>query len=197
MKLYLKLWLAMAIPYGLLMAIFMTDPAVGALTGALFGTIMSLIFGTLQHQSFRGKKADAERSVKQSRNIELDLPIDEAFNLCLEAYTQLRRAVIRKIDRESHTIEIRTGINWLTYGEIITLHLSPIDLHTTEVVVNSRPRIKSVMIDYGRNLQNVNLIMLHLREQIASDHLALEEDHTEVGYTLETEDALNSVSYSR
>ena len=126
MKLYLRLFLAMSIPYGVMMSVFMLNPVAGLLSGLFFGAVMALIFGTVQHLSFRGKKAQASRSVKQARTVELDLTLDEAFNLCLETYGTLRKAVIKKIDRENGIIEIRTGMNWLTYGELVTLELSMI-----------------------------------------------------------------------
>lgn len=172
MKLYLKLFLAMAIPYTLVMMLFTLNPGLALVSGILYGGAMSLLFGTIQHLSFRGKKADAEHSVRQSRTLEIDHNIDDTFNLCLEAYTVLKRAVIKKVDRQAATIEVRTGANLRTYGELITIKIAPLDAHTSTVTISSRPRVKSTMIDYGRNLRNVNLLALYLREQIASDHLS-------------------------
>jgi hypothetical protein len=59
----------------------------------------------------------------------------------------------------------------MTYGEIITFQLQSLDADTTLVRIASRPRLKTTLIDYGRNLEHVNRLSLYLRQRSASDHL--------------------------
>lgn len=171
MRLYLKLFLAFGVPFGLLMGILYPYPALALLIGTVYGAIMAGIFGTLQHRAVRGKKKTSADGVQQQRNIEVDMPYDAAFAACLEAVGEIQRAQFRQIDRAAGTIKARTSINLLTYGEIITFRLQPLDAHTTCIRISSRPRLKTTLIDYGRNLEHVNRLSLYLRQRSASDHL--------------------------
>jgi hypothetical protein len=171
MRLYLKLFLAFGVPFGLLMGVFYPYPALVVLIGMLYGVIMSGIFGTIQHRSVRGKKQTHAAGVKHQRDIEIDMPYHAAFDACLAAVGELQRTKFREIDRFAGTIKVRTGINLMTYGEIITFQLQSLDADTTLVRIASRPRLKTTLIDYGRNLEHVNRLSLYLRQRSASDHL--------------------------
>lgn len=180
MSVYLKLFLAAAIPYAILMGLLFFSLPAGVAFGTGFGLVISTIFGTLQHSAYQGKKADGDRSVNQSRDIEIDVPLTEAFDLCLKALATLHRARVKKADPLSGLIEARTGINWKTYGEKVTFRLFRVDSHTTRIHLASRPRLKTALIDFGRNLYNINRLSVFLREASASDNLARDYRHLEI-----------------
>lgn len=175
MAIYLKLFLAAAIPYALFAILVMNSLTGGLLFGAFLGLMMSALFGTLQHLSFRGKKADASRDVNQSLTIEIDASYQDAFDLCLDSHRELLRATILSYSRETGIIELRTGRNWTTYGERLTLTVRHLPPRTAQITITSQPRVKTTMVDFGRNLQNVNHIAVFLRERSAADHLSLEK----------------------
>lgn len=172
MRLYIKLFLAFGVPFGLLMGLFYPYPALVLLVGILYGAVMSGVFGTLQHRSVKGKKQTHTDGVKQAREFEIDLPYQQAFSACLDAVNEIQRAKIQMANSHTGVIRARTGINLMTYGEIITFHLQPLDADTTLIRIDSRPRLKTTLIDYGRNLEHVNRLSLYLRQRSASDHLS-------------------------
>src|SRR5262245_7653499 len=98
MNLYLKLFLAAAVPYAMVAGLLLQNPVLGVLFGLGIGMVIATVFGTLQHSAFQGKKADADRSVHQIREIEIDLPYAEALALCLESLKTLSRAGVKKVD---------------------------------------------------------------------------------------------------
>jgi hypothetical protein len=173
MKLYLQLFLVAAFGYGMVASLILSNALIGTLFGIAIGTVLAAIFGTLQHQSFQGKKQDADRSVHQMRDIELDLPYADAYSLCVESLTSLGSINIKQSSRLEGVIEARTHLNWQTYGERISFNLTRIDDDTTRVHIESRPRIKAALTDFGRNLHNVNQLSVFLRARSASDALAI------------------------
>lgn len=192
MKVYLKLFLAAAIPYMLALSWLLHNDTLAAVVGIGFGLLISGVFGTLQVRSMQGKKRDdGSYAVHQIREIEIDRSFDEA--------TMLARAALRdihglKILRESGltmtleeaygTIDARTGLNWETYGEKISLRVTRLDDDTSRIRIESRPRLRTTLIDYGRNLHNVNTISMYLRGQTAADHLRLIETNDEDADTI-------------
>lgn len=188
MRLYLKLFLAFGVPFSLLMGLFYPYPALVMLIGIAYGAVMSAVFGTVQHRAMRGKKLAQSAGVKQTREIEVDLPYQAAFKACLDALGEIQHAKLRDINKLSGSIKARTSINLMTYGEVITFQLQHLDADTTLIRIESRPRLKTTLIDYGRNLAHVNRLSLYLRQRSASDHLSVtfadaenlwDEDHLE------------------
>jgi hypothetical protein len=173
MKLYLQLFLVAALGYGTVASLLLTNALIGTLFGVAIGIVLAAIFGTLQHQSFEGKKQDADRSVHQIRDLELDLPYADAYSLCVESLVSLGSVTIKQSSRLEGVIEARTNLNWQTYGERISVSLARLDDDTTRVHIESRPRIKAALTDFGRNLHNVNQLSLFLRARSASDALAV------------------------
>jgi hypothetical protein len=191
MKLYLQLFLVAALGYGMVASLILSNLMIGTLFGVSIGIVLAAIFGTLQHQAFEGKKQDADRSVHQARDIELDLPYVEAYRLCLEALTSLGRVSLKHTNHLEGVIEARTSLNWQTYGERISFYLTRLDSHTTQVHIESHPRIKVALTDFGRNLHNVNQLSVFLRAHSASDALAI-KTHTVFQTPDENEDDYES-----
>jgi hypothetical protein len=175
MKVYLKLFLAAMIPYALAFSVMTRNTGMAIGVGVVLGLIIAGIFGTLQIRSMKGKKkADETYAVNQEREMEIDLPFDRALELTRTAVLSISGATIMKEyspEEGAVVIGARTGLNWETYGEKIGLYLERIDADTTLLRVESRPRLRTTLIDYGRNLHNVNAISLYVREHTASDHL--------------------------
>jgi len=183
MKIYLKLFLAAAIPYTLAFGMILRNPILAIGIGVTLGLVIAGVFGTLQVRSMDGKKkVDTSYAVQQTRTIEIDLPFDEALVLARAALQSINGVTIVKETVSgigAGTINARTGLNWETYGEKITLSLERIDAETTLLHIDSRPRLRTTLIDYGRNLHNVNTINLYVREHTAADHLSRETGQDE------------------
>jgi hypothetical protein len=174
MKLYLKIFLGMGIPYGIFMGIFFTfqfglvSGLVGSLVGGiLFGGFMSLVLGLSHSWSVKqlpfGKSEEA-MGVHHVRNAELLLPYDVTFNTCINSLSSIEKCRIQSKDRSQGKIIAKTSMTWKTSGDVISFKLGRIDNEKTQVEVSSRPIVRTILVDYGKNLKNVETILRIIKE---------------------------------
>jgi len=174
MNTYLKIFLTTGILFGVLMGVFYSlrsgFPAglIGGLfAGLFFGGIMSIILGTLHNQSVKqitSEKSKEAMEVHHVRNIELRLSYDKAFDLCIESLNLIEKGKIREEDRAQGKIVAKAGMTWKTFRDVISFDLRRIDNDRTEIKVSSRPAVRRTLIDYGKNLENVERISSFLKE---------------------------------
>jgi hypothetical protein len=137
------------------------------LSVAILSGLISLVIVYMHVSSVRrisSGKFKGALDVRHSREIELKLPYDEAFNQCLEA-ALIRSAHVQRQDRGKGHIVAKTIIKQ-SWGELITFDLKRIDDELTGVKVSSQP-LRRILTDKGINLENVETIaaFLKLKEQ--------------------------------
>ncbi|MGC5003955.1 DUF1499 domain-containing protein [Streptomyces sp. DT203] len=168
-KLYGKVFLTIAIPYGLLFGLYLAvvsgqgvaSGVLGALlSGLLFGLAMATILGTMHIASVRrrGREGPADFSVKQRQQLRLALPPIKAFERAVQAVTALP-ATVTSSDSESGHIEAKVGMSWRSWGETVTIVVQPQGSSSSSVCIESRPRLRITVVDYGKNRQNVERIV--------------------------------------
>ena len=162
-KQYVKMFLLFGIIYGCISWIM--DFLVGDSTvipvylfsSVFFGAAMSLTLVT--YQRYRLKKDgvedlnDSNLKVNQSKKIILELSIDEIMSK-LKTDSELAKMGIKKTDDE---IVIKTGITWRSWGEVIRIIRNQ-NSNGSEYTVQSSSKVKATLIDYGKNLHNVERI---------------------------------------
>lgn len=147
----------------------------------------------LQRRSFSGKKqADQSIESHQQRMVEIDMPMDEAFNLVMDALKSLdnqrvpipddvfvklemwlprkQTLTIRESDQEQGIICAGLKASILGIPEFhdfsrITIRLDQLDTHMTQIHIESKPNIAFDIYDLGKNLHYVNMIALYLRRE--------------------------------
>jgi hypothetical protein len=174
MKLYLKLFLATGIPFGIFTAIFFTFQfglfyglVSGLIEGIVFGSFMSLVCGFLHSWSVKQLpfgKSEAAMGVHHVRNTELLLPYDIAFTLCIKSLSSIKKCSIQSKNRSQGKIIAKTSMTWKTFGDVISFKLLKIDNDKIQVEVASRPIVRTTLIDYGKNLENVETILRIIKE---------------------------------
>ena len=173
MSRYLKLFLATGIPFGISMGMFYSlhgvfeGLMVGLLAGLFFGGFMSLLLGFLHTWSVKrisSGKSEEATSVHHVRSVELRLPYDKAFNLCIESLSLLKKYRIIEEDRSQGKIVAKTGMTWKSWGEVITFEVGEIGNDRTQIEVSSRPAVRTTLVDYGKNLENVKTIIFFLKK---------------------------------
>lgn len=174
MNRYLRLFLATGIPFGIFMGIFYSlrygfpsGLVDGLFKGIFFGLFMSLILGFLHSRSVKrmpSGKSEKAIGVHHVRNVELQFPYDKAFNLCIESISLIKKCKIQKEDRSQGKIVAKTGMTWKTWGDVISFEVRKIDNDRTQVLVSSRPAVRTTLVDYGKNLENVERISSFLKE---------------------------------
>jgi len=89
--------------------------------------------------------------------LELQLPIEKAMESCLRATSGLG-AQVAKYDAAAGILIAKTGLSWRSFGEIITIEVTPLDQGRSQVEIQSDVVQVSVLIDWGANRRNVRRI---------------------------------------
>lgn len=132
----------------------------GILSGLIFGTLVSYILISL-HKSL-SRKVDSGASmpdfnIHQVRRIVMGIPFDQAFSQCIESLKTVNRCRIISQNLDNGEIRARAGLNWKTWGDDIIINLTK-GKETTGVEISSRPSARSTLVDFGKNLDNVERI---------------------------------------
>ncbi len=165
--LFFKIFLLSGIPFGFLIGIFSLQREEtfdvilnGILSGLVFGTLVSYILISL-HKSLSRKVVDDSFNhnfaINQRRRIEIPLSYEDAYRLCLHSLKTISRCSIKSQSPDAGIIKARAGINWKTWGDNVLLKLVKGE-GATIVEISSRPSARSTLVDFGKNLDNVERI---------------------------------------
>ena len=174
MNRHLKIFLANGIPFGTFMGILLSSlyglniglPG-GLISGLVFGFLMFIILGFLHSRAVRkisGETSGESMDTFQARNIKLLVPFERAFDLCIESLGMISKCRVQEQDRSRGKIIARSSVNWKTWGDTISFEIAPSGSEATDVRVSSRPTSWSTIVDYGKNLENVERIVSFLQK---------------------------------
>ena len=175
MRIYLKLFLGMGIPFAIFMSFFYSlrfgfrsGIIRGIFSGIAFGLFMSITLGWLHHRSIKKMpfaNSENQVGVHQMRTLRVKLPYETAFGLCKNSLRMIKKGTIQNENSSAGRIEAKAGMTWKTWGERISFDVRKISDRESEVEVSSRPIIRTTLVDYGKNLENVERILLYLKGQ--------------------------------
>jgi hypothetical protein len=169
----LKIFLLSGIPFGFLLGMwyshlygYQAGFKGGILSGVFFGFLTFLILGLLHNQAI--KKITDEKSretlgVSHIREIALQLSYDKSFDLCMKSLQLMKRYKIIEENRAQGRIIVITGINWKTWGDRILFEITKINNGHSQIKVSSRPNARTTLVDYGKNLENVEILISFLK----------------------------------
>ncbi|MBI5934984.1 MAG: hypothetical protein HY867_14865 [Chloroflexi bacterium] len=138
--------------------------AFGFIPGIMFGGIMAVSLGTshiLRIRSLPTQEPD-NISLNQSRMFILETDQHRAFSLCSSSL-MLISAKLQQANEATGYIMAKTPAGW---GEVIEIKVSPISDNKSQIVVTSRPNLKTVLVDYGKNTENVEKICWYLKDKL-------------------------------
>jgi len=173
-NLFFKLLLLSGIPFGLIMGFLHLQKGEipgaifnGILSGLVFGTLVSYILISLHKILTRKVVSDAsipDFDIHQVRRIVMDMPYEQAFNLCIQSLKTINRCrvILQRLDNGE--IKARAGLNWKTWGDNINFKLTQ-EKDSTVVEISSRPSANSTLVDFGKNLDNVERIKRFLLDR--------------------------------
>ncbi|WP_022668157.1 hypothetical protein [Desulfospira joergensenii] len=166
-KLFFKIFFATSIPFGLIMGLLqwpVQGPEgalkIGFQAGAGFGLIVSLITCTIHFITKRKANLDGA-SEKAAFSKEIDLPMtpDRAFDLVLEGLNRVKKCETTLEDRGTGRIEAEAGQTWKSWGEAITADVTATEPGRTQVKLSSRSQVRTTLVDFGKNQENVRAIL--------------------------------------
>jgi hypothetical protein len=145
-----------------LIALATVASAAGALL--LFGVLSWLVrLGALRLA--REGIHTSNRDPVQERSVQLTLAAAGSFDASLAAIKIIPGIKLLRDDKVAGEIGARTRMTWRSYGELVTIRLEPSDSGHTTVHIRSEPKgIQKV--DYGKSVENVELIARELRRHV-------------------------------
>lgn len=179
--LFLKLFFATAVPFGLLMSMLFAGlgalmgvvpnmpfsvaqgivggVAIGGVAGLLFGITVAAVGGALHFSQ------TTDPRVCHRRMLVLDASRETAKNMCLAAIKPIANASVQEESPTQLRVTAKTGITWRSWGDLITCRIETTAPNRQTVAVESRPWLRTTLVDYGSNLRNVDTIASFLLAQ--------------------------------
>ena len=178
-RLFLKMFFAVGIPSGVVLctmfgitgAVLGTvsgsgiQPAHGAIGGVAVGLLAAVLVGAAMaavavplHFSMTD-----DPNVRHQRRLVINASQAEARRMCIGAIRSVPNACVPHDMSEESRIAAKTGTTWRSWGDSITCDISANKTHEQTVVVRSRPRLRTTVVDYGSNLDNVERVVSYLR----------------------------------
>lgn len=147
---------AFGIPMALAFALLQGAVGVGAglAAGVIFGLFMTLVLGGM-HRAF------GNTSVSASRTLTLPNAPEEAFEAARAA---VLKAGCRDISESGRSLQARMPWSWRSFGERLTVEVGVEPKSGSALVVRSCPRVRTTLVDYGKNQANVDAVASYILE---------------------------------
>ncbi len=94
------------------------------------------------------------------------VPYDQVFNLCINSLRLIKNCKIKEADQLSGRIIAKAGLNWKTWSDTIIFIIHRTEEGATHVELSSRPTARTTIVDFGKNLENVETIITFLRHSL-------------------------------
>lgn len=151
---FFKLFFATSVPFGILMGLYCRSFIVALFSGTFFGFFMTIAFRKIEDLSLKKiGKDSSDVGVQKEKSFSVSLSKAEANKKIKIVLNEMHAEIINE-DSGSGIIKAKTKISWKSFGEIITIRFSENGKQVT-VFVESRPLLGTTLVDYGKNLQNV------------------------------------------
>jgi hypothetical protein len=138
--------------------------AIGIVFAVLLVVVMGLLDLSVKLYIARGFKDDIWE-LEQTRELELEGSFKKISSACRQALLLVPNVTNVSDDNENHLARALTGASWRSPGEEIEVEINPVDETKWRLRCISRPKSSSVVFDYGKNFENVEI----WRKQIATE----------------------------
>jgi hypothetical protein len=157
----------------------------GFVVGAITGFILVLIHSYYVKRVTR-EVSEKSFNVRQQHTVLLHVPYDQAFDLCKESLSVVGRSKIREENRDAGFLQAKTKITFkYLCGDVISYEINKIGDRLMQIEISSKPHWPGVMVDNGKNLENVEKISQFLTEK--DDHLDIRALSTMLDIPVESE----------
>ena len=175
MRFYFRIFRYFGVPFGFILGViegffhgFQRGLIWGIATGAFYGLGMALYLGISQKRSVKRQGFEITEdalNVRQTRILFLSQPYDEVFENCIRALETIEKSEVKSADPSTGKIEATIGWGWKSFAQKITIEIAGSEADLTGAVILSRPKMQTAMIDFGKNLENVETIANFLRQR--------------------------------
>lgn len=164
----MRKWAKFIIPIALIYGF-----AIGAITGShykstglamVMGSTFGLIFGTsmwcfvwLLNRWRKRSGIHVDGPVRVARTLRIRTTSSDIRQACASALHSLPKAApVRQVDADSWATNV--GMSWWSFGEVVTAKFAGEAEGAVRVLLTSIPKIKTTVVDYGKNAQNLELL---------------------------------------
>lgn len=140
---------------------------IGLLIGGLLTAVSGLVYRVFLKRMAYGETEEAI-GIRQVRRVELPITPEDAFGLCIESLRLIKGCRVYEENRSAGRLVARTNVSGRSFGEIIECNIGQAEENRVVVEISSSPVFSWTWVDYGKNLENVNLVLGFLMEQIRS-----------------------------
>lgn len=149
---------------------FLVHLLVGSLAGLTsglgFGGLMAIALGGMQViGSSKAGTGQTDLKVKQKRTFVVVGDKAHAFRQVKAAFEKLGVETFDILDVQAGVLTGHTKWSWQSYGENLAAVLHQ-EQGTCTVTITSEPRLVTVLVDYGKNRENIDAIQQHLLTEL-------------------------------
>lgn len=137
----------------------------GVFVGVFFGGMMAAVLDIMHTMGLKSRGFDPDVvgvGVDVRETIEIPLPPEQALARCRDALERTRVTKVR-VDPASATVKGRGRMSWASLGEEVKCRVEPAG-GGSRVEIRSRPVLRTTLVDYGKNRQNVERIRAALAQ---------------------------------
>jgi len=169
MKQKLYLFLSMSIPFGLIMGLTTQNDKmpfyeVALWSGISFGLLMTIILSLIQmYYLNKTGNAGAKVTLVNERVVELNGSKREVMDHCRHALDAIESCSLLERNEGEGLIRAKAGRSLYSWGEDIVIRVQEMEEDRHKVMIRSAPAVKTTLIDYGKNLDNVKRIVQFLQ----------------------------------
>jgi len=138
------------------------------ITGLIGGAgawVFSTVIGSIQKRAVNNlphANKQHANEVEQIRIIDYECTYSDIFPETINALNTIKRSKVKKANKQSMLILVKTDINWKTFGDKIEITFKEKNKNHISLTISSKPRVWGTTVDYGKNFDNVEKIMAYL-----------------------------------
>jgi hypothetical protein len=167
MKQKLIMFFAFSIPFTIMFSLMYwwtdTNPFAFIIAGATFGLLMTVISNIVQSITVKKKGIKGPIHVRSSTRFFVEGSQKDVFDLCNDSIPAINKCKIGFYDPKQGLVRASVSKSWMSWGELITFQIKEIELNKYNLLIVSRPVLRTTIIDYGKNLDNINRISEHIK----------------------------------
>ena len=66
-------------------------------------------------------------------------------------------------DNARYTLYLKSGVTFWSWGENVSIQCVPVTNNLTRVIIISKPKIPTTLVDFGKGKKNINNVLAALR----------------------------------
>ena len=143
-----------------------------AIAGFMFGLFLSSLCIGTHYLATRNSKYSKlnDNKVHQIRELELPCRYTDSFELCLNSLNLFNNIQILSKKVDSGYIQAKTQAGWKSFGEYIEFNIDKINESSTKIKIQSKPIVSTTLVDYGKNLENVESLLEYIYQNKYIEH---------------------------